>query len=125
VIVQRSTATFADTLDRLLDAVRRQGLSVFARVDHAAAARDAGLELASEEVVLVGNPQAGTPLMQSDPRVGIELPLRLLVWEDDEGTLVGYRDPRELSQTYHLAAHEPILARMAQLLEEVAGAAAG
>lgn len=124
MIVKRSAATFADTVERVLDAVQRRGLTVFARVDHAAGARDAGLELASEEVILFGSPQAGTPLMQSDPRVGIELPLRLLVWEDDQGTLIGYRDPRELSHTYDLAAHEPILARMAQLLEELAGVAA-
>jgi uncharacterized protein (DUF302 family) len=124
VIVTRSDATYAATVDRLVDAVEQRGLTVFARIDHAGAARHAGLKLASEEVILVGNPQAGTPLMQSDPRVGIELPLRLLVWEDDQGTLVGYRDPRELSQTYDLAAHESTLTRMAQLLEELAGVAA-
>jgi uncharacterized protein (DUF302 family) len=125
VIVKRSNATYAAMVDRLVDAVKRRGLTVFARIDHAGAARHAGLELASEEVFLVGNPQAGTPLMQTDPRVGIELPLRLLAWEDEQGALVGYRDPRELSQEYDLAAHGPILMRMAELLEELAGAAAG
>jgi uncharacterized protein (DUF302 family) len=57
-------------------------LTVFARINHADAAREAGMERAAEEVVLFGNPRVGTPLMQTDPRVGVELPLRLLIWED-------------------------------------------
>ena len=70
---------------RLITAITSRGLTVFARVDHAAAAREAGMELAAEELVVFGNPRAGTPLMQSDPRIGIELPLRMLVWEDGVG----------------------------------------
>src|SRR4051812_11099337 len=95
-------------------------MTVFARIDHAGAARDAGLELADEQVVLFGNPRAGTPLMQSDPRIGIELPLRILIWADASGVLVGYRDPRELGGPYDIAAEEPILEQMATLLAGLA-----
>jgi uncharacterized protein (DUF302 family) len=126
VIVKRSASAHGDTVVRLVDAIESRGLTVFARIDHAAAARDAGLELADEQVVLFGNPRAGTPLMQSDPRIGVELPLRILVWADPDGVLLGYRDPRELAGPYDIAAeHRPILEQMATLLGELLEEAAG
>jgi uncharacterized protein (DUF302 family) len=82
-----------------------------------AAAREAGLELADEEVVPFGNPRAGTPLIRSDPRIGVELPLRLLISTDATGVLLAYRDPRELGGPYDSGAEQqPILERMAVLL---------
>jgi uncharacterized protein (DUF302 family) len=100
-------------------------VTVLARIDHAAGARAAGLELADEEVVLFGNPRAGTPLMQSDPRVGVELPLRILVWAGAAGVLLGFRDPRELAATYDLTSeHEAILEGMTALLGELVDQAA-
>src|ERR1700743_923529 len=104
MIVKRSASDYAKTVDALLAAIEQRGLAVFARIDHAAGAREVGMELADEEVVLFGNPRGGTPLMQSDPRVGIELPLRMLVWREGEDVLLGYRDPRELSAAYELDA---------------------
>jgi uncharacterized protein (DUF302 family) len=125
MVVERSATGYAQTLAALLDAIARRGLTVFARTDHAAGARAAGLELADEEVVVFGNPIAGTPLMQSDPRIGVELPLRMLVWSDGEQALLGYRDPRELLDDYDVAEHAAILEQMAKLLAELAGEAAG
>jgi uncharacterized protein (DUF302 family) len=125
VIVKRSTSGYRETVNRLSEAIERRGLTVFGRVDHAAAARESGLELADEEVVMFGNPRAGTPLMQSDPRIGIELPLRILVWADAEGVLLGYRDPRELAADYDVAQDESTLEQMATLLAELSGEAAG
>jgi uncharacterized protein (DUF302 family) len=75
-------------------------------------------------VLVFGNARAGTPLMQSDPRIGIELPLRMLIWSDDEGVLLGYRDPRELAGAYDVAAHQPTLEQMAALLADIAREAA-
>jgi Domain of unknown function DUF302 len=75
------------------------------------------------EVVLFGNPSTGTPLMVSDPRVGIDLPLRMLVWEDGVSeALVGYRDPRELASRYDLTRHRATLDRMAELLAGIVAA---
>src|SRR5919112_4324161 len=98
-----SPSGYAETLSRLLDAIAHRGLTVFAQIDHAAAARAVDMELADEVVVVFGNPRAGTPLMQQDPRIGIELPLRLLLWNNGEQTLLGYNDPRDLSQLYDVA----------------------
>jgi uncharacterized protein (DUF302 family) len=97
LVIKRSTSSHLDTVGSLLAVIERRGLRVFARIDHAAAAREAGLELADEEVVLFGSPRAGTPLMLSDRRIGIELPLRILVWRDGTETLLAYSDPRDLS----------------------------
>jgi uncharacterized protein (DUF302 family) len=124
MVVKRSVSSYSDTTRSLLDAIERRGLIVFARVDHAAAARDAGLELAEEEVVLFGSPRAGTPLMVSDRRVGIELPLRILVWRDGVDVLLAYRDPRRLSDAYDLAEHRSTLEQMAKLLGELTNEAA-
>jgi uncharacterized protein (DUF302 family) len=110
----------------VVDAIERRGLTLFARVDHAAAAREAGLELADEQVVLFGNPRAGTPLMRSDPRIGIELPLRILIWADANGVQLGYRDPLELGDPYDIAAEQqPILGQMAMLLGQLADETTG
>jgi uncharacterized protein (DUF302 family) len=125
VIVKRSAFGYPETVSRVVEAVERRGLMLFARIDHAAGAREVGLELADEEVLVFGNARAGTPLMRSDPRVGIELPLRVLAWADDEGVLLGYRDPRDLASTYDVAEHTETLERMAALLGEIAEEAAG
>src|SRR4030088_1694325 len=112
MLTTRSTFGYAETVKRLIEAIASRGLTVFAQIDHAAAASEAGLELAPELVVLFGNPRAGTPLMQSDPRIGVELPLRMLVWEDGDGALLGYNDPRELAARYDVEPHHETLEMM-------------
>ena len=121
---KRSASGYAETTRALVDAIERRGLTVFDRIDHAAAAREVGMELADEEVVLFGNPRGGTPLMQADPRIGIELPLRMLVWREGEAVLLGYRDPRELSGTYDVGSAQSTLEQMARLLDELTSEAA-
>lgn len=73
------------TLDRFAAAVREAGWMVFAEVDHAAAARDVGMQLRGRTVVLFGNPRAGTPGMAATPTLALDLPMRILVWEDEQG----------------------------------------
>jgi uncharacterized protein (DUF302 family) len=124
LVVKRSISVYSETTRSLLAAIERRGLTVFARIDHAAAAREAGLELADEEVVLFGSPRAGTPLMLSDRRIGIELPLRILVWRDGSDVLLAYSDPRDLTDEYDVAEHRSTLEQMAKLLEELTSEAA-
>jgi uncharacterized protein (DUF302 family) len=125
MVLTRSAWSYAETMSSLVAAIERRGLTVFARIDHAAGAREAGLELADEEVVLFGSPRSGTPLMQDDPRIGIELPLRMLVWSEGEQVLLGHRNPRELSGPYDVTAHAQTLEQMAALLDALAAEAAG
>lgn len=82
------------------------------------------MELASEMVVVFGDPRVGTPLMQDDPRIGIELPLRIIVWDSAEGTMIGYNDPRELADVYSVGEHARTLDLMAALLSDLAQQAA-
>lgn len=123
-VVKRSASSHPDTVASLLASIQRRGLTVFARIDHAAAAREAGLELAEEEVVLFGSPRAGTPLMLSDRKIGIELPLRILVWRDGADVMLVYSDPRDLSDEYDVAEYGSTLEQMAKLLGELTREAA-
>lgn len=120
-----SSSGYAETVGRALDALSKGGLTLFAQIDHAAAAREVGQDLAPEVVLVFGNPRAGTALMQADPRIGIELPLRLLVWERDGETIVGYDDPRDLAAVYDVDAQAGTLETMATLLERLSRATSG
>lgn len=115
-----SASRYDETVARLFDAIARRGLTVFAHFDHAAAAREVGLEMAAEVVVAFGNPRAGTPLMQLDPKIGIELPLRMLVWDADGQTHVGYNDPRDLAASYSVGPQAAALVAMSSLLGQLA-----
>lgn len=92
-----------ETVDRLTKAIESKGIKIAARIDHAAGAKAAGLELPPTVVLLFGNPKLGTPLMQADPRVGLELPMKMLVWQDKVGKVwVGYTPPAALQSRYTL-----------------------
>jgi uncharacterized protein (DUF302 family) len=125
VRVTRSSSGYAETEKRLLQAIADRGLKLFAQIDHAAAAREVGLHMAPEQVVVFGGPKGGTPLMKADPRVGIELPLKILLWEDSEGALLGYNEPLELARHYDIAEHRATLEAMSKLLAALASEAAG
>jgi len=88
LVTQRSTQSAIETTKRLRDAIAAIGWVVLGEVDHAAAARAAGMELRTRTVLLFGNPKAGTPPMRSHPTLAIDLPMRVLVWEDDQGNIM-------------------------------------
>jgi uncharacterized protein (DUF302 family) len=126
LIVRASRHDPKETMDRLAAAVTARGAAVVARIDHAAAAATVGLALAPTEVLIFGNPRAGTPLMQAAQTIGIDLPLKALVWRDASGaTSVGYNDPHWLARRHGVeAGHEAILKAMAEFLAAVADEAA-
>jgi len=125
MVTRSSRYGFSATVTSLIAALERRGLTVFAQVDHAAGAAEVGLELGDEMVLSFGNPRSGTPLMQADRRVGIELPLRILIWRDGDQVWLGYVDPHALAETYRLAGHEATLDQMAGLLDALATEASG
>jgi uncharacterized protein (DUF302 family) len=89
-----SARPVAELLDRLGAALAAKRITVFARIDHAAGAASVGMALPPTSVLIFGNPQAGTPLMQADQRIGLDLPLRMLAWQDAEGrSWLTYHDP--------------------------------
>jgi uncharacterized protein (DUF302 family) len=90
----KSAFLVKETLDRLTRLVESKGLTVFCRIDHAANAVSAGLQLRPTEVIVFGNAKGGTPLMQATQTIGIDLPLKALAWEDAAGqTWLTYNDP--------------------------------
>ena len=119
----------AETMDRLAAAVTGRGMAVLARIDHAAAAAKVGMALRPTEVLIFGNPRAGTPLMQASQTLGIDLPLKALVWQDEAGaTWLGYNDPQWLARRHrpHLGSEpalQPMLHALAAVAKEAAGAA--
>ena len=94
-----------ETMERLVTDVKAKGLTVFARVDHAAGAAEVGLPLRPTEVLIFGNAKGGTPLMQAGQTAGIDLPLKALVHEDAEGKVwLSYNDPHWIAERHGLPA---------------------
>ena len=94
-----------ESVDRLVHLVELKGLTVFCRIDHAANAVAAGMQLRPTEVLIFGNGKGGTPLMQTTQTIGIDLPLKALVWQDAGGqTWISYNDPVWLTERHGSAA---------------------
>ena len=127
LVTLQSSHDFATTLERLTAALESKGVRVFAQIDHAAAAISAGLELRPTTVVVFGNPVAGTPLMQAAQTVGIDLPLKALVWQDAQGAVhLSYNDPAWIAARHGLdRGAEQAVAAMAAGLAAFARHATG
>jgi len=114
-----------DTMNRLEAAVKAKGLTVFARIDHSAGASAVGLSLNPTEVLIFGNAKGGTPLMQSAQSIGIDLPLKALVWKDAAGdTWLSYNDPAWLAKRHGLSGTEAPIGDLTAALDAVAKVAA-
>lgn len=123
----RSGYSPKETMKRLETEVRTKGLTVFASIDHAAGAAEVGMSLRPTELLIFGNAEGGTPLMQSAQTIGIDLPLKILIWEDEAGdTWLSYNDPRWLAKR-HGANHnvEATVTALAGVLHALAKAATG
>ena len=119
--VRKSRRGPQQTADRFAAVAGDEGMTLLARIDHASAAAEAGLELRPTEVLILGNPRADTPLMKVAQTIGIDLPLRVLVWQDEEGqTWLGYNDPRWLARRHVAdAGADRILAAMTEALATI------
>ena len=111
-----------ETMDRLEAEIRAKGMTVFARVDHSAGAAAVGLPLRPTELLIFGSAKAGTPLMQANQLIGIDLPLKALVFEDPAGKVwLSYNDPRWFAQRHGLGpAVSQAIDAMATALDTVA-----
>jgi uncharacterized protein (DUF302 family) len=109
-----------ETMDKLEAVVKAKNLNVFARIDHAAGAMKVGKTLRPTELLIFGNPQGGTPLMECAQSAGIDLPLKALVWVDANGqTMLGYNDPAYLAKR-HDAANCPVVENLKKALMAIA-----
>ena len=104
VISKPSPYSVDETLRRLEEVVRGKGLTIFARIDHRGGAREVGLEMQDEQVLIFGSPRAGTPLMVARPLAGLDLPLRVLVWRaSDNRVWASYQDSGFIAKRYGLS----------------------
>lgn len=103
LIHRASKLSVAETTDRLDAAFRAKGFKIFARIDQKAEAEAVGLTMRPMQLLIFGDPRAGTPLMVAYPTIGIDLPLKVLVWEDSEGRVwLSYTDPVYLQERHGL-----------------------
>ncbi len=123
LITAKSPRSARETMTGLEEVVIKRGLNVFARIDHAAGAEKIGQSLRPTELLIFGSPQGGTPLMLCEQTIGIDLPLKALVWEDGAGqTWLSYNDPAFLARR-HGMPQGPAVASLQKALAAIAGAA--
>jgi uncharacterized protein (DUF302 family) len=114
----------AQTIDRLASAIREKGLTIFAQIDHAAGAAEVGSTLRPTTLIIFGNARGGTPLMQSAQTAGIDLPLKLLVWEDAAGkTWVSYDEPGWVAQRHGATGVDEVVAKLSGALKAISSKA--
>ena len=124
MIVKESPHNVAETLDRLAKAAEAKGLKVFSRIDHAGGAKSAGMELRPTQLLVIGNPKVGTPLMQAEQRMALELPLRIASWQDAKGTVwIGYWSPEVFAVQYGVEGQDERLKNIAAALDGLTAAA--
>jgi uncharacterized protein (DUF302 family) len=122
LITLRSSFAPEETMKRFEAEVRTKGMTVFARIDHAAGAALVGLPLRPTDLLIFGAAKAGTPLMQAVQTIGIDLPLKALVWQDEAGTtFLSYNDPAYLTHRHGLGeGAKPAVEAMSNALKAIA-----
>ena len=117
VISVPSEYSVEKTADRLEGIIKERGLTLFARVDHSNNAKKVDLKLRPTEVIIFGNPKAGTPLMQCSQQTAIDLPQKALIWQDDAGKVwFSYNDPEYLMKRHHMKNCEEAIKRVSTIL---------
>jgi len=124
LITVESSYSVQETLDRLTKIMTSKGITIFARVDHAAGAKKVDKEMAPTQLLIFGNPKLGTPLMLSDRKIGLDLPLKALAWQDDKGKVwVSYNDPAYLKTRYGISDRDPVFMKITGALKKLIGKA--
>lgn len=121
----KSHHSVKQTADRLESLIDEKGLTLFARTNHAENAKNVGKELRPTELLIFGNPNLGTPLMQCKQTVAIDLPQKALIWEDETGQVwIAYNDPQYLVDRHSITGCDDVIKKVKQALSKLAGKAA-
>lgn len=115
LIVRNSKLTVDEAVTKLRSLLESKNIKLFAHIDHQAAAKESAMELGEEQVLVFGDPRVGTNLMQEDPRIGIELPLKILVWNEN-GTKVAYTEPLTYLEEFGIVRNRQIIEKMSTLM---------
>lgn len=124
LVRKQSSHSVSETIDRLEAIVKEKDLAVFARIDHAAAAKKADLELRPTQLLIFGSPKVGTPLMQARQTMGLDLPLKALAWQDESGQVwLAYEAPSDMAAAHDLPKDNPVIKRITCALDNFTSAA--
>jgi uncharacterized protein (DUF302 family) len=115
LVVRESKLSVADAVSKLWSFLESKNIKVFAYIDHGAAAQESGMQMADAQVVVFGDPRIGTKLMEEQPQIGIELPLKILIY-DANGTKVAYREPMTYLEEFGIVQNRSIVEKMSQLM---------
>jgi uncharacterized protein (DUF302 family) len=103
IIHKPSNHSVDETLRKLQDFLEAKGIAIFALVDHSGEAKKVGMQMPNTKLLIFGNPKGGTPLMLAAPSIAIDLPLKILIWEDNQGKAwVSYNSPEYLAERHGL-----------------------
>lgn len=120
-----SVNNVGETTDRLETILKEKGMTIMNRIRHSAGARGVGVELRDTELLIFGNPKVGSPLMQCQQSVAIDLPQKALVWEDDSGAVwISYNDPAYLKKRHNIKGCDVLLGKISKALAGMVKAAA-
>ncbi len=126
LVVKRSPYSVKETLDRLEAALKKKGITIALRWDHAAKARTAGIDLRPTELLVFGNPKLGSHLFTARQTAGIDLPMKALAWEDEKGRVwIGYNDPEYIAERHDIEERDKILRKMRGALDKLTDIAVG
>ncbi len=124
IVITRSAYDVNETINRLEAALQAKGVTVFARIDHAANARRVNVALRPVQLLIFGNPKLGSPLLESNPMVGLDLPMKALAWEDADGKVwLGYTAAATIAERYRIEDRAAVIDKMTGALKNFAAAA--
>lgn len=124
LVMKTSNHSVQETMNRFEKIVKEKGFTIVARVNHAEAAKKSGSTLRPTELLIFGNPVLGTKLMQSKQTAGIDLPLKVLIWENEDGAVtLSYNDPKWLQKRHGIKDRDNVFAKMAGAMNTFSDAA--
>ena len=124
IISVKSSHNVKITANRLEKALRAKKMTIFARINHSEAAQKIGKKLRSTELIIFGNPKVGTPLMQNNQIVGIDLPQKALIWQDEKGDVwLSYNDPKYIAKRHNINGNDELIKKIEKALSNFAKAA--
>ena len=124
VVDVQSTFTLEETADRMVNILNKKGMTIFNRIKHSESAAKIGIKLRNTELLIFGNPKVGSPLMECQQSVAIDLPQKALIWEDANAKVwISYNDPRYLEKRHNISGCEAAIAKIEKALAGIAKSA--
>ncbi len=121
----QSAFSVKETTDRLENILNEKGMTIFNQINHSDAARGVGVELRETRLIIFGNPKVGSPLMQCQQSIAIDLPQKAIIWEDNQSKVwISYNDPRYLKKRHHIIGCDKVITKVEKALSGITKAAA-